>query len=213
MSKIIVENYTKILSDKEVLKNINYIFESGMIYDLYGRNGSGKTMLLRALAGMIYATSGQIRYDDKVLHKDIDFPEDTGIIIETMSLLPQYDAFTNLKMLSMIRHIASEEDIKQTLEDVGLNPSDKKKVKTYSLGMKQKLVIAQALFEKPKVLLLDEPTNALDEISIYRIRDLFKKLRDTGCIIIIASHNKEDIDCLCDKVLIMKSGELSEKQE
>ena len=116
-------------------------------------------------------------------------------------------------MLSMIRHIASEEDIKQTLEDVGLNPSDKKKVKTYSLGMKQKLVIAQALFEKPKVLLLDEPTNALDEISIYRIRDLFKKLRDTGCIIIIASHNKEDIDCLCDKVLIMKSGELSEKQE
>lgn len=210
MSKIKIINYTKVLKNKEVLKDINYTFEEGTIYGLYGRNGSGKTMLLRAIAGLIYATQGEIHINDQILHKDIDFPMDTGIIIETISLLPQHDAFTNLKILSKIRNVASDEDIRNAILQVGLNPDDKKKVKAYSLGMKQKLAIAQAIFEKPKILLLDEPTNALDEESMKRVRSLLLQLKKQGCLIVIASHNKEDISYLCDQVLVIDNGILRE---
>lgn len=212
MSKVEIVNYTKILKNKEVLKNITYTFQGGTIYGLYGRNGSGKTMLLRAISGLIYANKGEIKIDGSILHDEIDFPPDLGLIIENMSLLPQYDAFTNLKLLSKIRDVATDEDIVEAIHKVGLDANDKKKVKAYSLGMKQKLAIAQAIFEKPKILLLDEPTNALDEESIKDVRELFLELKQKGCLIIIASHNKEDIAYLCDKVLCMQNGELRENQ-
>ena len=210
MCTVEVVNYTKILKNKEVLKNINYTFHGGTIYGLYGRNGSGKTMLLRAISGLIYTNKGELKVDGSILHDEIDFPSDLGLMIENMSLLPQYDAFTNLKLLAKIRKVATDEDIRQALEKVGLDANDKKKVKAYSLGMKQKLAIAQAIFEKPKILLLDEPTNALDEESMREVRSLFLAFKRQGCLIIIASHNKEDIAYLCDKVLYMQNGELSE---
>ena len=162
MNKIQVKNLSKEIKGKYILNNINLSFERGKIYGLYGRNGSGKTMLLRALAGLLIPTEGEIDMDGKILHKDMDFPENVGIIIENTSLLPQFDGFTNLKQLGKIRNVATDEDIDNALDTVGLK-GENKKVKAYSLGMRQRLSIAQAIFEKPELLLLDEPTNALDE--------------------------------------------------
>lgn len=144
--------------------------------------------------------------DGKVLHKEISFPNDMGVIIENMELMPQYDAFDNLKILSKVRKTATDEDINEALEKVGLHDVRKKKVKTYSLGMKQKLAIAQAIFEHPKLLLLDEPTNALDEESIGDVRKLLLELKEKGVLIIIASHNKEDIELLSDVKIHMVDG-------
>ncbi len=204
-----VESLTKTIKGRTILDNINFTFENGTIYGLYGRNGSGKTMLLRAIAGLIYPTSGKIIFDDKVLHKDISFPPSVGVIIENTSLLPQYDAFTNLKILAKIKNTATDEDIKHSIELVGLDPESKAKVKTYSLGMKQKLAIAQAIFESPELLLLDEPTNALDEKSIENIRELLKDIKKTGTTIIIASHNKDDLRILSEQTLNLEEGRMS----
>ena len=144
--------------------------------------------------------------DGRILHKEISFPNDMGVIIENMELMPQYDAFDNLKILSKVRKTATDEDINEALEKVGLHDVRKKKVKTYSLGMKQKLAIAQAIFEHPKLLLLDEPTNALDEESIGNVRKLLLELKEKGVLIIIASHNKEDIELLSDVKIHMVDG-------
>lgn len=202
-----VRNYTKKLKGRNVLDGVSYKFEGGNIYGLYGRNGSGKTMLMRAIAGLIFPTEGSVVIDGKVvLHKEISFPNDMGVIIENMELMPQYDAFDNLKILSKVRKTATDEDINEALEKVGLHDVRKKKVKTYSLGMKQKLAIAQAIFEHPKLLLLDEPTNALDEESIGNVRKLLLELKEKGVLIIIASHNKEDIELLSDVKIHMVDG-------
>lgn len=146
MNKIQVKNLSKEIKGKYILNNINLSFERGKIYGLYGRNGSGKTMLLRALAGLLIPTEGEIDMDGKILHKDMDFPENVGIIIENTSLLPQFDGFTNLKQLGKIRNVATDEDIDNALDTVGLK-GENKKVKAYSLGMRQRLSIAQAIFE------------------------------------------------------------------
>ena len=201
-----VRNYTKKLKGRNVLDGVSYKFEGGNIYGLYGRNGSGKTMLMRAIAGLIFPTDGRVLIDGRILHKEISFPNDMGVIIENMELMPQYDAFDNLKILSKVRKTATDEDINEALEKVGLHDVRKKKVKTYSLGMKQKLAIAQAIFEHPKLLLLDEPTNALDEESIGNVRKLLLELKEKGVLIIIASHNKEDIELLSDVKIHMVDG-------
>lgn len=193
------------------MDHVNYSFDSGKIYGLYGRNGSGKTMLMRAIAGLIYPTDGKVLIDGKELHKDISFPSDTGIIIENMELMPQYDAYTNLKLLSKIQKKATDEDIKEALDKVGLANTGKSKVRTFSLGMKQKLSIAQAIFERPKLLMLDEPTNALDEKSVEDVRNLLLELKNQGTTIIIASHNKEDINNLSDVVLEVDNGKIKER--
>lgn len=208
MSKIEIKNYTKIIKGKTILKNITYTFEEGKIYGLYGRNGSGKTMLIRAISGLIFSSEGTVSVDGKILHKDIGFPPSVGVIIENSGLLPQYDAFTNLKILSKIKNITSDDDINDAISAVGLDPKNKAKVRTYSLGMKQRLAIAQAIFEKPSLMLLDEPSNALDQESIELLRKILLQYRDNGTTIIIASHNKEDIDILSDQKLQMISGEL-----
>ena len=163
-------------------------------------------MLMRAIAGLIFPTDGRVLIDGRILHKEISFPNDMGVIIENMELMPQYDAFDNLKILSKVRKTATDEDINEALEKVGLHDVRKKKAKTYSLGMKQKLAIAQAIFEHPKLLLLDEPTNALDEESIGDIRKLLLELKEKGVLIIIASHNKEDIELLSDVKIHMVDG-------
>ena len=209
--KVEVKDYLKIIKGRTILDHVNYSFDSGKIYGLYGRNGSGKTMLMRAIAGLIYPTEGKVLIDGKELHKDISFPSDTGIIIENMELMPQYDAYTNLKLLSKIQKKATDEDIKEALDKVGLANTGKSKVRTFSLGMKQKLSIAQAIFERPKLLMLDEPTNALDEKSVEDVRNLLLELKNQGTTIIIASHNKEDINNLSDVVLEVDNGKIKER--
>lgn len=204
--KIEVKNYSKKLGKQIVLNDVNYSFESGKIYGLYGRNGSGKSMLLRAISGLIFPTEGQVTIDDKILHKDISFPDSLGLIIDKTELLPEYDAFTNLKMLAGIKKIASDEDIVAAIQRVGLDPLSKKKVRQYSMGMKQKLSIAQAIFEKPELLLLDEPTNALDQGSVDSLRELLLRLKNEGCLIIIASHNQEDLKILVDEQISIEDG-------
>mgnify|MGYP004460749423 FL=1 len=204
-----IKNYCKSIKSRPILNNVSYNFEYGKIYGIYGHNGSGKTMLLRAIAGLLVPDSGSVVIDGKVLHKDMSFPPSIGIVIENMNLLPQYNAFDNLKILGKIKKIATDEDITTALERVGLK-SDLK-VKKFSLGMKQRLNIAQAVFEKQKIILLDEPTNALDNDGVQLIYKLLKEEKERGALVVITTHHKEDLEEVCDVVLEMTEGELHEK--
>ena len=204
-----IKNYCKSIKSRPILNNVSYDFEYGKIYGIYGHNGSGKTMLLRAIAGLLVPDSGSVVIDGKVLHKDMSFPPSIGIVIENMNLLPQYNAFDNLKILGKIKKTATDEDIKTALERVGLK-SDLK-VKKFSLGMKQRLNIAQAVFEKQKIILLDEPTNALDNDGVQLIYKLLKEEKERGALVVITTHHKEDLEEICDVVLKMTEGELHEK--
>ena len=204
-----IKNYCKSIKSRPILNNVSYNFEYGKIYGIYGHNGSGKTMLLRAIAGLLVPDSGSVVIDGKVLHKDMSFPPSIGIVIENMNLLPQYNAFDNLKILGKIKKPATDEDIKTALERVGLK-SDLK-VKKFSLGMKQRLNIAQAVFEKQKIILLDEPTNALDNDGVQLIYKLLKEEKERGALVVITTHHKEDLEEICDVVLEMTEGELHEK--
>ena len=211
MSEIIIENLSKTIKNNMILDNVNLTFESGHVYGLVGRNGSGKTMLLRAICGLIFPDSGKVIIDGKQLHKDISFPESCGIIIENTDLLPNFSAFDNLKMLSEIKNTANDNMIKSAIKSVGLDPDSKKKVKTFSLGMKQRLSIAQTLFEDPDILLLDEPTNALDEDGVNDVRRILLEQKKKNTLIIIASHNKEDISLLSDTVISVSNGRFQRK--
>lgn len=211
MSEIIIENLSKTIKNNKILDNVNLTFESGHVYGLVGRNGSGKTMLLRSICGLIFPDSGKVIIDGKQLHKDISFPESCGIIIENTDLLPNFSAFDNLKMLSEIKNTANDNMIKSAIKSVGLDPDSKKKVKTFSLGMKQRLSIAQALFEDPDILLLDEPTNALDEDGVNDVRRILLEQKKKNKLIIIASHNKEDISLLSDTVISVSNGRFQRK--
>ena len=204
-----IKNYCKSIKSRPILNNVSYNFEYGKIYGIYGHNGSGKTMLLRAIAGLLVPDSGSVVIDGKVLHKDMSFPPSIGIVIENMNLLPQYNAFDNLKILGKIKKTATDEDIKTALERVGLK-SDLK-VKKFSLGMKQRLNIAQAVFEKQKIILLDEPTNALDNDGVQLIYKLLTEEKERGALVVITTHHKEDLEEVCDVVLKMTEGELHEK--
>lgn len=210
IKQIRIQNLTKMIRKKTVLDHVDVVFTGGNIYGLYGRNGCGKTMLLRAICGLIYPTEGEILFDDKVLHKDMDFPDDIGVVIENVELLPQYDAYTNLKLLAEIKGKIGETEIKDMMERIGLDPDDRKKAGAFSLGMKQKLAIAQAMMEEPDVLLLDEPTNGLDEESVYNIRQMLLEEKERGCIILLASHNKEDLSILADHIVKMEEGKIEE---
>lgn len=204
-----IKNYCKSIKSRPILNNVSCNFEYGKIYGIYGHNGSGKTMLLRAIAGLLVPDSGSVVIDGKVLHKDMSFPPSIGIVIENMNLLPQYNAFDNLKILGKIKKTATDEDITTALERVGLK-SDLK-VKKFSLGMKQRLNIAQAVFEKQKIILLDEPTNALDNDGVQLIYKLLKEEKERGALVVITTHHKEDLEEVCDVVLKMTEGELHEK--
>lgn len=204
-----IKNYCKSIKSRPILNNVSYNFEYGKIYGIYGHNGSGKTMLLRAIAGLLVPDSGSVVIDGKVLHKDMSFPPSIGIVIENMNLLPQYNAFDNLKILGKIKKTATDENITTALERVGLK-SDLK-VKKFSLGMKQRLNIAQAVFEKQKIILLDEPTNALDNDGVQLIYKLLKEEKERGALVVITTHHKEDLEEICDVVLEMTEGEMHEK--
>lgn len=201
-------NVSKTLKKRQILKSVSCKFEDSTVYGIYGPNGSGKTMLLRTIAGILVPDEGQVFIDGKALHKDISFPENVGVVIENMELLPNYTAAQNLRMLANIRKKVGDEEIREILERVGLD-SDLK-VKKFSLGMKQKLNIAQAIFEQQSIILLDEPTNALDEEAVRRFCSIIQEEKQRGATVIIATHLKEILDELCDTVYKIYDGELEE---
>ena len=207
MNEIIISGISKTIKGTEILKNIDLKLRGGKIYGLYGSNGSGKTMLLRAVAGLIRIDSGSIIINGKQLHKETDFPESIGVVIENPQFWDGYTGFENLKMLASIKKQINDEAIRATLEKVGLDPGDKKTVKKYSLGMKQKLGIAQAIMESPDIILLDEPTNALDKKSTENIRGIIAEEAARGAIVVIASHVEADLD-ICDIRYEMSDGEI-----
>lgn len=208
-----LQNVTKRIKEDTVLDNVSYTFKSGFVYGLYGQNGSGKTMLLRAISGLINLDSGSIFIDGEKLHDKIEFPPETGIVIENMELLPECSAKRNLQMLAKIKNIADEKDIIFSLERVGLDPDSDKKVKKFSLGMKQRLNIAQAIFENQKIILLDEPTNALDEEAVQLIYKIIREEKSRGATIIVATHHKEDLKEVCDVILKIAEGKIVEENE
>ena len=208
-----LQNVTKRKKENTVLDNVSYTFKSGFVYGLYGQNGSGKTMLLRAISGLINLDSGSIFIDGEKLHDKIEFPPETGIVIENMELLPECSAKRNLQMLAKIKNIADEKDIIFSLERVGLDPDSDKKVKKFSLGMKQRLNIAQAIFENQKIILLDEPTNALDEEAVQLIYKIIREEKSRGATIIVATHHKEDLKEVCDVILKIAEGKIVEENE
>lgn len=208
-----LQNVTKRIKENTVLDNVSYTFKSGFVYGLYGQNGSGKTMLLRAISGLINLDSGGIFIDGEKLHDKIEFPPETGIVIENMELLPECSAKRNLQMLAKIKNIADEKDIIFSLERVGLDPDSDKKVKKFSLGMKQRLNIAQAIFENQKIILLDEPTNALDEDAVQLIYKIIREEKSRGATIIVATHHKEDLKEVCDVILKIAEGKIVEENE
>ena len=203
-----ISNLTKDIKGTKVLNKVNLQLESGKAYGIVGRNGSGKSMLFKAICGLINTTEGSITVFDKVI-KNGSFPDDVGMIIENPGFLLQYSAFKNLKILASINNKISDERIKETLALVGLDPEDKKIVKKFSLGMKQRLGIAQALMENPKLLILDEPMNGLDSEGVKQIREILLKLKSNSVTILLASHNSDDIDEICDCVYTMENGVLS----
>lgn len=202
------EHVTKKLKKNTILSDINLTLESGQIYGFVGRNGCGKTMLFRALSGLMDIDSGTICYDDQTLHKDISILPNLGIVLENAGLYPEFTGFKNLQLLAKLNKKASDADIKTAIDRVGLDPMDKRSYRKYSLGMKQRIVIAQAIMEHPDILMLDEPTNAIDEGGIEEIRNIILEEKKRGALVLIASHNKEDISLLADTVFHMQQGKI-----
>ena len=203
---------TKTFKKEEVLKETTVSFEEGKITGIIGRNGSGKTVLLKIICGLLSPTTGTVVVGGKRIGKDVDFPDNIGIIIENPNFVPYQSAFTNLKNLASIRKRIGDGRIREVLELVGLNPADKKRVGKFSLGMRQRLGIAQAIMENPSLLILDEPMNGLDKEGVEDMRTLLAKLREEGKTILLCSHNAEDIDVLCDTVYEMDKGVLKKIQ-
>ena len=210
MSEIIkVENLTKKFGDITALENISLSFERGKIYGIVGRNGSGKTVLFKLIIGYLKPTSGRVFVGGMEIGKDRDFADNIGIIIENPGFLGGYTGFKNLEYLASIRNVIGSTEIRESMEKVGLDPCSNKKVGKYSLGMKQRLGIAQAIMENPEILILDEPMNSLDNQGVEDVRGILMRLKDEGKTIILASHNKEDIEVLCDEVYEMDQGRLA----
>ena len=205
---ILVRNLSLTIKETEILKKINVTFDSGRIHGLIGRNGSGKTMLMKCICGFVKPTDVEIFIDDCKVGKDFDFPPNTGIIIETPGFIPYYSGYKNLKLLAAMNGRINAEQIKIAIEQVGLDPKSKLHVKKYSLGMRQRLGLAQAIMENPNLLILDEPMNGLDKDGVADMRKYLLDLKEQGKTIIIASHSSEDIDILCNTVSEMDKGVL-----
>ncbi len=194
-----------------ILNDVTVSLETGKIHGLIGRNGSGKTMLMKCICGFIRPTRGVVVVDGKRVGKDVDFPKNMGIIIETPGFIPYYSGYKNLKLLAGLRNKIGKEEIIQAMERTGLDPKLKRHVKKYSLGMRQRLGLAQAIMEDPDILILDEPMNGLDKDGVEDMRRYLIDLREQGKTILIASHSSEDISVLCDSVYEMEKGILQHR--
>lgn len=210
MTAIKIDHLTKVLKKHTVLDDITLELEENRIHGFVGQNGSGKTMLFRAVSGLIFPTSGTVEVFGRVIGKDVSFPESLGLVLESIGLYPQYSGFQNLKLLASIQKKITDGEIREAISRVGLDPADKRPVRKYSLGMKQRIALAQAIMEHPRLLILDEPTNALDEEGVELIRGLVREEQERGATVLVSSHNREDIEQLCDTVTVLENGRVKE---
>lgn len=209
MTRIDVVNYSKIIKGRVILEDVNLSLESGRIYGLKGVNGSGKTMLLRALCGLIYPTSGYVEVDGEKLRKNISFPRSVGALIESPAFLDNFTGYKNLEMIASLKEIASRQDIEEALAETGLDPHDARTYKKYSLGMKQKLGLACCFMEKPDIILLDEPFNALDEESVEKIKKIMIRHKERGALIVLACHDGQSLLSLSDEIYNVVEGRVT----
>ena len=209
MAMISVEHVSLTIGTAQILRDVSARFEEGQIHGIVGRNGSGKTMLMKCICGFIRPDSGKILVDGKQVGRDVDFPPDLGLLIETPGFVPYYSGLKNLELLAAINRRVSKERLNACMEQIGLGDAKNKRVSKYSMGMRQRLGIAQAIMENPRLLILDEPLNGLDEQGVEDIRALLLELKSQGKTILLSSHNREDIDLLCDSVCKMEGGVLT----
>lgn len=207
------KNITKRIRKSIILDDISLDLYSGKVYGFVGPNGCGKTMLFRALSGLMSINSGTIVLDDKILRKDFSVLPSLGIVLENVSMYPNMTGYENLSYLAKFKGIINDADIRKAIKLVGLDPKDKRVYRKYSLGMKQRLAIAQAIMESPDVIMLDEPTNALDREGLGRIRKVILEQKERGALVLLASHNQEDIRLLSDVVFEMENGRVVHRLE
>ena len=200
-------NVSKVIKKAKVLDNVNLELTSGKVYGLKGKNGSGKTMLMRVICGLISATEGTV----EILGKDMTFPDSVGVLIENPAFIGNYTGFKNLKVLASIQNRVDDEHIREVIRQVGLDPDDKRTYRKYSLGMKQKLGIAAAYMENPDLIILDEPINALDEAGAKQVHEILEEQKKRGALIIIACHDKEELEMLSDEIIEISEGRIIEK--
>lgn len=210
MTEIAIQNLSKTIKGNAVIQDISMNLKSGVIYGFKGINGSGKTMLMRLICGLIRPTEGEIRINGKTLGKDLSFPESIGVFLENPAFLDSYSGFQNLKILASIKSVATDEDIRATLSRVGLSPNDKKKYRKYSLGMKQRLGIAAAIMEKPDIVILDEPTNSLDADGVTLVKQIVQEEKVRGALVILSCHDGELLKNLSDEIFLLECGHLVE---
>lgn len=210
MTRVELKDVTKRIHKNTVLRDITVVMHGGRIYGLQGVNGSGKTMLMRIIIGLIHPSEGSVSIDGKILGKDIEFPESIGFLLENPSFLGRYTGFDNLNMLAGIQKLASPEQVRESIRAVGLNPEDKKKYRKYSLGMKQRLGIAAAIMEAPDIIILDEPTNALDEAGVSLVKDIILKQKQRGALVIVSCHDIGILKELSDEIFRMDAGSITE---
>lgn len=208
-----VEGLSKEFRGEMILQDVNITLERGKIYGLVGMNGSGKTVFMKCLCGFLKPTTGKVTVDGKEVGKEIDFPQDLGLMIETPGFIPYMSGKSNLKNLALIRNQIGNYEIEEALRSVGLDPNLKKHVSKYSLGMRQRLGIAQAIMEKPRLLILDEPFNGLDVQGVKDIRELLMSLQKQGVTMLLASHYDEDIRTLCEEVYLVREHRIRKKEE
>ncbi len=212
MTTIRIKDATKIYGEQTVLDHVSLEMKSGVIYGFVGQNGSGKTVLFKCICGFTKLTKGSIEVLGKVVGEDVDMAENVGAIIENPGFLANYNAFKNLKFLAALTNKIDDAEIRRNIAQVGLDPYSKKKVGKFSLGMRQRLGIAQAIMEQPDILILDEPFNGMDKNGTKEIRELLLHMKEEGKTILLASHSAEDIEILCDEVYEMEMGVCTRKK-
>lgn len=209
MTKVELINLSKEIKNISVIDNINLLMESGNIIGLKGINGSGKTMLMRLICGLIRPTMGKVIINGKELHKDISFPESIGVLLENPAFLDMYSGTENLRLLASIKGVVDDNSIDNTIEKVGLTKGDKKKYKKYSLGMKQRLGIAAAIMESPEIVMLDEPTNSLDDDGVEMVKKLILQQKQRGALVIMTCHDFEILRDIADQIYLIENGAIS----
>ena len=203
-----LKNVTKKIKQDILLDHISLEFRGGKVYGLQGKNGSGKTMLMRAVCGLITLSDGEIDIDGEILHKDISFPRSIGALLENPAFLNGYTGLENLKLLADIQGGIEEKELRDCLAKVGLDADDKRVYRKYSLGMKQKLGIAAAVMGSPEIVILDEPINAIDEAGVEKVREILRGLKERGSVIIVACHDREELELLSDEIIKISKGRI-----
>lgn len=211
--KVEIEHLSKSIKGSLILDDINLTLTSGKIHGLRGKNGSGKTMFMRALCGLILPSQGKILIDGEELGKELSFPRSVGVLLENPSFLPGYTGFWNLKILASIKGCIDDQKIKDTLTRVGLEPGDMRKYRKYSLGMKQRLGIACAIMEEPDLIILDEPINALDENGVALVKQILLDLKNKGALIVVACHDREELEFLSDEIYFVENGRIKKEEQ